>query len=242
MLNQQAHGRIYNFSAGPGALPLPVLEQAQAELLNYAGSGMSVMEMSHRSKQFDDVLQRAEADLRALLDMPSNYHLLFLQGGATLQFAMAPMNLLPPGASADYINTGAWAQGALKEARKLGNVRVAATAEASGFNYVPTQAELDLDLQAAYLHFTSNETIHGVEWPAEPQPPAGVPLVCDASSDILSRPLDVSRYSLIYAGAQKNIGPAGATLVIVRDDVLERVPSGLPIMLDYRMLAEHKSL
>jgi phosphoserine aminotransferase len=234
--------RVHNFSAGPAVLPESVLQQAQAELLDYGGMGMSVMEMSHRSAPFEAIIQGAEADLRALLNVPSAYKILFLQGGATLQFAMAPMNLRPAGASADYTKTGAWGSGAIKEAEKSGRVRVAASTEASNFNYMPAQADLDLDPQAAYLHFTSNETIHGVEWMTEPTPPPGVPLVCDISSDFLSRPVDVTRYGLIYGGAQKNLGPAGVTLVIIREDLLERVPPGLPIMLDYRLLAENKSL
>ena len=236
--------RVHNFSAGPAVLPEPVLRQAQAELLDYAGTGMSVMEMSHRSAPFEAIIQGAEADLRALLNIPANYKILFLQGGATLQFAMVPMNLRPAGASADYTKTGAWGSGAIKEAEKSGRVRMAASTEAGHFTYMPSQAELDLDPQAAYLHFTSNETIHGVEWPAnaEPVPPPGVPLVCDMSSDFLSRPVDVRKYGLIYGGAQKNLGPAGVTLVILHEDLLERVPPKLPIMLDYKLLAENKSL
>jgi phosphoserine aminotransferase len=237
-------GRIHNFSAGPATLPLPVLEQVRDEMLNWRGSGMSVMEMSHRSAHFEDIIGRAEADLRALFGIPGDYQILFLQGGATLQFAMLPMNLLPSGASADYILTGAWAKAAIKEAGKVGRVRVAGSSETSSFSYIPSPADLQLDPQAAYLHFTSNETIHGVAWAAgaEPEPPSGVPLVCDASSDIASRPLDVKKYGLIYAGAQKNLGPSGVTLVIVRQDLLERVPPKLPLMLDYKVLAENKSL
>jgi phosphoserine aminotransferase len=237
-------GRLHNFSAGPGVLPVPVLEQVQAELLNYPGAGMSVMEMSHRSAPFEAILNTAEADLRALLGIPAHYKVLFLQGGATQQFAMVPMNLRPAGASADYILSGAWGQGAFKEARKLGKARAAASLEADHYTRLPAQKELDLDPAAAYLHMTSNETIHGVEWPAggEPLPPVGVPLVCDMSSDIASRPVDVSKYALIYAGAQKNLGPAGVTLVIVREDLLARTPAGLPIVLDYKLQAEHKSL
>jgi len=234
--------RLHNFSAGPAVMPVPVLEQAREELLNWRGSGMSVMEMSHRSAHFESILQGAEAGLRELLRIPDPYPILFLQGGATLQFAMVPMNLRPSGASADYLLTGAWAKAALKEAEKLGTVRVAATSESGNFNAVPSQAELQLDPRAAYLHFTSNETIHGIEWAAEPQPLAGVPLVCDASSDIASRPLEVTKYGLIYAGAQKNLGPSGITVVIVRRDLLERVPPKLPIMLDYRQQADNKSL
>ncbi len=237
-----AAGRIFNLNAGPAMLPLPVLEQVQAELLNYGGTGMSVMEISHRSKQFEAILSGAEADLRALLGIPDDYAVVFMQGGATLQFAMVAMNLLPAGQSADYILTGSWANAAYKEAKKLGRVRAAATGEAGGFSEVPAQAALDLDPAAAYLHFTTNETIHGVEWPAEPVPPAGVTLVADMSSDFVSRPVDISKYGLIYAGAQKNLGPAGVTLVIVNRSLLERVPANLPLMLDYRVMAENKSL
>jgi len=234
--------RAHNFNAGPAVMPEPVLERIRGEMLSYNGTGMSVMEMSHRSKEFEDILRRAEADLRLLLNIPDAYAILFLQGGAHLQFAMAPMNLLPKGGSADYVLTGTWAQTAIKEAEKIGSVRIAASTKADNFNRIPAPSELQLDPGAAYLHFTSNETIHGVEWQAEPGPLDGVPLVCDASSDILSRSIDVTRYGLIYAGAQKNLGPSGVTLVIVRRDLLARTPPGLPVMLDYRLLAESRSL
>ena len=232
--------RVFNFNAGPGALPLEVLEQAQAELLDFKGTGMSVMEMSHRSKEFEAVIGGAEADLRTLLGIPANYKVLFQQGGASLQFTMVPMNLLPTGASADYIVTGVWGKTALKEAAKLGKVRTAANTEADGFKSLPTS--FDYDPNAAYLHFTSNETIHGIEFFTEPTPPAGVPLVCDASSDFISHPVDVSKYALMYAGAQKNAGPSGVTIVIVRDDMLERVPANLPVMLDYKAQAATGSM
>jgi phosphoserine aminotransferase len=232
--------RVFNFNPGPGTLPLEVLEQAQAEMLDFKGTGMSVMEISHRSKEFEAVIQTAEADLRVLLNISANYKILFLQGGASLQFTMLPMNLLPANASADYIVTGVWGKTAIKEARKIGKARTAANTEADGFTSLPEA--LDLDPQAAYLHFTSNETIHGIEYFNEPTPPAGVPLVCDASSDFISRPIDVSKYSLIYAGAQKNAGPSGVTIVIIRDDLLERVPANMPVMLDYKALAESGSL
>ena len=231
--------RVYNFNPGPAVLPLEVLQQAQSELLDFKGTGMSVMEISHRSKEFEAVIQTAEADLRELLGIPNNYKVLFLQGGASLQFAMLPMNLRSSG-SADYIVTGTWSKTAIKEAAKLGAARAAANTEAEGFKSLP--AKLDLDPKAAYLHFTSNETIHGVEFFTEPTPPAGVPLVCDASSDFISRPIDVSKYALIYAGAQKNAGPAGVTVVIIRDDMLERTPANLPVMLDYKALAASGSL
>ncbi len=231
--------RAFNFNPGPGALPLEVLRQAQAELLDFKGTGMSVMEISHRSKEFEGVIQTAEADLRELLGIPANYKIMFLQGGATLQFAMLAMNLRASG-SADYIVTGAWSKIALREASKLGAARAAANTEADGFNGLP--AKLDLDPKAAYLHMTSNETIHGVEFFSEPTPPAGVPLVCDTSSDFVSRPIDVTKYGMIYGGAQKNAGPAGVTVVIIRDDMLERTPANLPVMLDYKTLAASGSL
>jgi phosphoserine aminotransferase len=234
--------RIHNFGAGPAALPLPVLERVQEELLDYGGSGMSVMEMSHRSAAFEGIIGRAEADLRALVGLGDDHAVLFLQGGASLQFAMVPANLRPASASADYVVSGHWARAALKEARKSGRARAAGSTEATAFDRVPAQAELDLDPDAAYLHFTSNNTIYGTQWAAAPEPPPGVPLVCDASSDVLSRPIDASACGLLYAGAQKNLGPAGVTLVIVRRDLLERTPGGLPSLLDYRLLAEGRSL
>ena len=231
--------RAYNFNPGPGALPLEVLQQAQSELLDFKGTGMSVMEISHRSKEFEGVIQTAEADLRELLGIPANYKVMFLQGGATLQFAMLAMNLRAAG-SADYIVTGAWSKIALKEAQKLGTARAAANTETDGFNCIP--ASLDLDPNAAYLHFTSNETIHGVEYFSEPTPPNGVPLVCDGSSNFISRPIDISKYAFLYAGAQKNAGPSGVTVVIARDDMIERTPANLPVMLDYKTLAASGSL
>jgi phosphoserine aminotransferase len=234
--------RVHNFSAGPAVLPLAVLDQVQAELLDYRGTGMSVMEMSHRSPAFEDIIGRAEADLRALLGLGEEFAVLFLQGGASLQFTMVPMNLRPAGASADYVLTGHWSKAALKEAEKLGAVRVAGSSEATKFDRLPAVGEVQADAKAAYLHFTSNNTIYGIEWFTEPMVPEGVPLVCDASSDFLSRPLPVEKYGLVYAGAQKNLGPAGVTVVVVRRDLLERVPEGLPALLDYRLLAENKSL
>ncbi len=234
--------RVYNFNPGPATLPEVVLEQARDEMLDYAGAGMSVMEISHRSPQFEGLLNQAEADLRALLSIPGNYKVLFLQGGASLQFAMAPMNLRPAGASADYVLTGSWAKSAIKEADKLGCTRVIGATEKDHFNRLPDPAELEFDPQAAYLHFTANETIQGLEWAAEPVGPENVPLVCDASSNIASKPIDVSKYGVIYAGAQKNLGPSGVTLVIIRDDLLNGVPPKLPVMLDYKVLAESKSL
>jgi phosphoserine aminotransferase len=235
------HERVFNFSAGPAVLPLSVLERSQKDLVSFPGAGMSVLEMSHRSAPFDKIIKEAEADLRTLLGIPETYKVLFLQGGASLQFSMVPMNLLLKGKSADYILTGSWSQLALKEAKKLGDTRVAATTEDTNFNRIPAQDELKTDSSAAYAHFTSNNTIYGTQWKTEPDV-GSVPLVCDASSDILSRPLEVSKYGLIYAGAQKNAGPAGVTIVIIRDDLIERVPAGLPSLLDYRLIAEKESL
>ena len=233
--------RVYNFNAGPAVLPVPVLEEAQRDLVALPGVGMSVLEISHRSKTFEGILAEAEADLRAVLGVPDNYKVIFLGGGASLQFTMVAMNLLPKDGSADYINTGSWAVAAIKEAKKLGGVNIAATTEAEKFSRIPRPEELMLDPNAAYVHFTSNNTIEGTEWFAEPET-GSVPLVCDASSDILSRPIDVKKYGLVYAGAQKNMGPAGVTVVIIRDDLLARAPSGLPSMLDYKLQAEKQSL
>ncbi len=227
--------RAHNFNAGPSILPMQVLEQAQKELLDFRGTGMSVMEISHRSKEFEAVIGEAEADLRTLMGIPENYKVLFLQGGATLQFAMIPMNFRAPGQSADYVVTGAWSKGALKEAKKLGDSKVAYTGEADNFNRVPGQKDLSLDANSAYLYYCSNETIHGVEFNAEPVPPSGVPLICDSSSDFISRPVDVAKHGMIYAGAQKNAGPAGVVVAIIRDDLLTRVPANLPAMLDYNV-------
>ena len=233
--------RIFNFSAGPAVLPVPVLERAREEMLSLPGVGMSVMEISHRSKTFQAIVDGAEAGLRGLMGIPDGYHVLFLQGGASLQFSMVPMNLLAGGGSADYVLTGSWGKKALKEAKKVGAANVAADMADSGYNRVPAQDELKLDPNAAYVHMTSNETIEGVEWRGEPEV-GGVPLVCDMSSDICSRPVDVSRYALIYAGAQKNLGPSGVTVVIIRDDMLGRARDGLSTMLDYRTHAQNKSL
>jgi len=233
--------RIFNFSAGPAVLPLPVLEEAQRELISLPGVGMSVMEISHRSKTFDNIIGGAEAGLRELLGIPANYHVLFLQGGASLQFSMIPMNFLPANGTADYVLTGSWGKKAIKEAKKAGAVNVAATMADGGFTRVPGNDELNLDANAAYVHITTNETIEGVEWKAEPEV-ENVPLIADASSDILSHPIPVEKYGFIYAGAQKNMGPSGVTLVIVRDDLLQRIPEGLHTMLDYRTHTENKSL
>jgi phosphoserine aminotransferase len=232
--------RAHNFNAGPAGLPLEVMQQAQAELLDYKGTGMSIIEMSHRSKEFEAMINEAEANMRELLNIPSNYKVVFMQGGASLQFAMIPMNLRPAGASADYIVTGAWSKKAVQEAQKLGATHVAADMKASNYNTVPEK--LDLDPKAAYLYFCSNETIHGVEFFNEPVPPTGVELICDASSDFMSRPIDITKYAYLYAGAQKNVGPAGVVIGILREDMLERVPENMPVMLDYKVQATEKSL
>ncbi len=233
--------RIYNFSAGPAVLPLPVLEQAQREMLSLPGVGMSVMEISHRSKTFDEIIGRAESGVRELLRVPDNYHILFLQGGASLQFSMLPMNLLPAEGSADYIITGSWGKKALKEAKRCGKVNVAANMADGGFKRIPDDEEINLDPGASYLHITTNETIEGVQWKREPDA-GSVPLIADTSSDILSHPLPVEKYALIYAGAQKNIGPSGVTLVILREDLLEHISADQHTMLDYRTQVENKSL
>jgi phosphoserine aminotransferase len=233
--------RVFNFSAGPAVLPLEALEEAQRDLLSLPGVGMSILEISHRSKAFEGILAECEADLRTLGGIPQNYHVLFLQGGASLQFSMVPMNLLPAGGSADYIVTGAWSQKAVKEAKRVGTVKIAATTEAENFTRVPRQSELKLDPDAAYVHYTTNNTIFGTEFHYVPAT-GNVPLVADASSDIFSRPIEVSKFALIYAGAQKNLAPAGVTLAIVRDDMLKRTPSSLPTMLQYGVHAENMSM
>ena len=233
--------RIYNFSAGPAVLPEDVLAQARDEMLDWNGSGMSVMEMSHRGKEFMSIAEKAEADLRELMAIPANYKVLFLQGGASAQFAMVPMNLLRGKAKADYINTGQWSKKAISEAKRYCAVNVAATSEADGFNSAPAQKDWKLDAEAAYVHYTPNETIGGVEFPFVPDTGA-VPLVADMSSTILSRPVDVSKFGLIYAGAQKNIGPAGLTVVIVRDDLIGQCIAGTPTMFDYQTHAKDGSM
>jgi phosphoserine aminotransferase len=232
--------RIYNFSAGPATLPVPVLEEAQRDLLSLAGVGMSVMEISHRSKPFDEIIQGAEADFRALARVPANYKILFLQGGASLQFTMVPMNLLGAG-TADYLVTGEWAKKALKEGKRVGKVNVAATTEGENFRRIPRPDEISLTEGAAYVHMTSNNTIFGTAWPFLPET-GGAPLVSDASSDIFSQPIDVSKFGVVYAGAQKNLGPSGVTIVVVREDLLARSGDGLAPMLSYRVQAENGSL
>jgi phosphoserine aminotransferase len=233
--------RIYNFSAGPAVLPLPVLEEAQRDLIALPGVGMSVMEISHRSKTFEDILNTAIADMRALANIPGSYKVLLLQGGATLQFSMVPMNLLGVGATADYIDTGSWAEKAIKEAKKVGAVNVTGSTRGDNYTRIPSPQELSLTPGAAYVHITTNNTIEGTEWKTLPD--AGdAPLVADTSSDMLHGPIDVSRFGLIYAGAQKNLGPSGVTLVIIREDLLERSPATLPTFLNYKIHAENNSL
>ena len=233
--------RVFNFSAGPAVLPEAVLRQAAEEMLDWHASGMSVMEMSHRGKEFIAIAEEAEAGLRSLMAIPGNYKVLFLQGGASLQFAMVPINLLRGKASADYVNTGEWSKKAIKEAQAFCKVNVAASAEDRAFTYAPERAGWKLDPNAAYVHVCTNETIGGVEFHWVPDT-GGVPLVADMSSHILSRPIDVSRYGLIYAGAQKNIGPAGLTIVIVREDLLGHAPKGTASMLDYKVHADAQSM
>ena len=233
--------RVYNFSAGPAALPEEVLQQAGEELLDWQGSGMSVMEMSHRGKEFMSIAEQAETDVRELLAIPDDYRVLFLQGGASSQFAMVPMNLIGRTGQADYLNTGSWSKKAIAEARRYGEVNVAASTAEQHFTTVPAQQELALSPTAAYLHYTPNETIEGVEFPYVPDT-GGVPLVADMSSTLLSRPLEVSRFGVIYAGAQKNIGPAGLTLVMVREELIGEVLPGTPTMFQYVTHAESGSM
>ena len=232
--------RIFNFSAGPAVMPDPVLERAREELLSLGGAGMGVMEMSHRSPEFESVLHKAEAGIRELLGLPANYRVLFTYGGATMQFSMVPMNLLA-GGHADYITTGAWSEKAIAEARRFARVNEIFSTKGSGFRSVPADEDIVVSAGAAYVHYCSNETIDGVEFHFDLDT-GGIPAVCDASSNILSRPIDVSKYALIYAGAQKNIGPSGVTVVIIREDMLERIPDGLPLLLDYRTYASADSM
>ncbi len=233
--------RVTNFSPGPAALPLAVLEQVREELTDWQGCGMSVMEVSHRGKQFMSIAEQAEADLRELLAIPENYRVLFLQGGATMQFAAAPMNLSRPGQRADYVVTGSWGKKAVKEALRYGEATVVADAAASNYTSIPDHSTWDVSREAAFLHYTPNETIGGVEFHYVPDSD-GVPLVVDMSSTILSRPIDVSRFGVIYAGAQKNIGPAGLTIVIVREDLLGNARPETPSMLNYTVHAEAGSM
>ncbi|MCW9031061.1 MAG: 3-phosphoserine/phosphohydroxythreonine transaminase, partial [Gammaproteobacteria bacterium] len=233
--------RVFNFSAGPAMLPQTVLEQAQSEMLDWQGTGMSVMEMSHRGKDYMSIAEKAMADLREVMAIPDTHEILFLQGGASSQFAMVPMNLLRGKKSADYINTGAWSKKAIAEAKLYCDVNVAATTEGNNFSSAPNQSELKLNPDAAYVHYTPNETIGGVEFDYIPET-NGVPLVADMSSTILSRPIDVSKFAVIYAGAQKNIGPAGLTVVIVRKDLIGETITGTPSMFDYKTHADNESM
>jgi phosphoserine aminotransferase len=236
--------RIYNFSAGPAVLPVPVLEEIQRDLLALPGVGMSILEISHRSKTFEAILAGTEADIRALAGIPGNYKVLFLQGGASMQFSMVPMNLLGSGQTADYVDTGSWAEKAIKEARKVGTVHVAASTKADNYARIPASSEMELTKGAAYVHITANNTIEGTQYKALPDV-GDAPLVSDTSSEMFSGPIDVARHGLIYAGAQKNMGPAGLTIVIVRDDLLERSmqkKATLPTMLNYAVHAENTSL
>ncbi|TDR71647.1 3-phosphoserine/phosphohydroxythreonine transaminase [Paludibacterium purpuratum] len=234
--------KVYNFSSGPAVLPHSVLAEAQSELLDWHGSGMSVMEMSHRGKEFMEIIHDAEHDLRRLMAIPENYRVLFLQGGASQQFSMVPLNLLGEKKSVDVVNTGHWSKLAIKEAKHYAKVNVVASSEDRNFSYVPAEDTWQCDPNAAYLHYTSNETIGGLQFPFVPTPPEGVPLVCDMSSEFLSHEIDVNRFGLIYAGAQKNIGPSGLTVVIVREDLLDRALRITPTMLNYRVHADADSM
>jgi phosphoserine aminotransferase len=233
--------RVFNFAAGPAVLPLAVLEEVQRDMLALPGVGMSILEISHRSKTFESILEQAESDVRTLAKIPPNYRVLFLQGGASLQFSMVPMNLLTAGSTADYIDTGSWAEKAIKEAKRVGNVNIAATTKSDNYARIPEPSEITLTPGAAYVHMTSNNTIEGTEFKRVPDV-GETPLVSDTSSDMFSCPIDVTKHALIYAGAQKNMGPAGATVVIVRDDMLARSSKALPTMLNYAVHAENKSL
>ena len=232
--------RVFNFSAGPAVLPLPVLREAQRDLVALPGVGMSILEISHRSATFERIFTDAIGALRKLAGVPANYKMLLLQGGASLQFTMVPMNLLLPGKTADYIDTGSWSKKAIKEARRVGTVNVAASGASDNYNRIPGDDEIHLSSGAAYVHITGNNTIAGTEWPALPDV-GDRPIVNDASSHILSGPVDVRKYGMIYAGAQKNLGPSGVTLVIIREDLIERSPDDLPSMLSYRTHADNDS-
>jgi phosphoserine aminotransferase len=233
--------KIYNYSAGPAILPDPVLERARDEIMSLGGIWMSVIEISHRSRQFETILHAAEQGLRSLLDIPSNYRILFLQGGATLQFSMIPMNFLGADDTADYVLTGAWGKKAIKEAKRCGRVNIPFSSAETGFRSVPPEGGLSFSPNAKYVHYTSNETIEGVEFQYEIDG-GGIPVVCDMSSNILSKPIDIEKYGLIYAGAQKNNGPSGVTVVIISDEMLASVPEGQHSLLDYRAIAENDSM
>jgi len=234
--------RIHNFNAGPGVLPEAVLRQAQQDLWNIGGSGMGIAEHSHRGKLFERVIAETEADARELGGIPDNYKVLFIQGGATQQFAMVPLNLLAPGRTADYLVTGVWAQKALQEARKFGSTHVALSGEAEKFLRIPPVSAIRYSERPVYVHLTTNNTIYGTQWKTEPPVPAGVPLVADTSSDMFSRPIDIAKYGVVYAGAQKNLGPSGIVLVILRQDLAELAEPSLPVMLQYRTYVKERSL
>ena len=235
-----SEGRIYNFSAGPSMMPLPVLEKAAAEMTNYGGSGMSVMEMSHRSKYYDDIINGAQDVLRRVYNIPDNYRILFMQGGATMQFSAVPLNLMVTG-KADYAITGNFARNAYKDAKKFGDIHIAATSEADNFTWVPTPDQLDIRPDADYFYICANNTIFGTEWHYDPN--AGdVPVVADMSSNILSKPVDISKYGMIYAGAQKNMGPAGMAVVIIREDLMGHYRENMPVLLDYQLMADKNSM
>jgi phosphoserine aminotransferase len=234
--------RIHNFSAGPAVLPEPVLRKAQDAIWNVAASGIGIMEHSHRGKVFERIHNEAEQACRSLGGIPDNYRVLFLQGGASLQFAMVPMNLLTPERTADYLVTGVWSQKAVKEAKPVGEVHIAATSEGTNFDRIPSPTEIRYSANPTYVHITTNNTIFGTQWRTEPSLPAGVPLVADTSSDMYSRPIDIRKYGIIYAGAQKNLGPSGVVLVIIRDDLVEAGAKSLPTMLQYRTHAAENSL
>ncbi|OYW24332.1 MAG: phosphoserine transaminase, partial [Planctomycetales bacterium 12-60-4] len=232
--------RIWNFSAGPAVMPECVLEEARENLLSLGTTGIGIMEHSHRGKAFLKVYEETEALCREVGSIPANYKVLFLQGGASLQFAMVPMNFLSPAATADYLVTGAWAEKARDEAQRFGNVHAACTSQDENYSYIPAACQFSAN--PAYVHYTSNNTIFGTQYATEPTPPTEAPLICDASSDIFSRPLDITKYGLIYAGAQKNLGPSGVTLVIIREDLIERGSKELPAMLQYRTHAKNDSM
>ena len=234
--------RIFNFSAGPAALPEPVLRKAQEAIWNVAGSGIGIMEHSHRGKVFDRIISEAEESCRRLGNIPDDYRVLFLQGGASLQFAMVPMNLLSSDRTADYLVTGVWSQKAVKEAKPIGKVHIAASSEGTNFDRIPKSNEIRYSQNPVYVHLTTNNTIFGTQWRSEPSVPSGVPLVADTSSDMYSRPIDTRKYGLIYAGAQKNLGPSGVVLVIIRNDLVEAGAKNLPTMLQYRTHAAENSL
>jgi phosphoserine aminotransferase len=232
--------RVFNFNPGPAALPLPVLQEIKEDLLNYKGEGLSIMEMSHRSATFDSIIKEAETLIKEVLQIPDGYKVIFMQGGATLQFAAVPLNLISVNQSADYINTGSWSKKAIQEAQKLGKkVNVIASSEDTNYSFIPKN--FTINSNAAYLHITSNNTIFGTQWHDYPDT-GSVPLVCDMSSDIACRPIDISKFALIYAGAQKNIGPAGVTLVIMREDLLEKSPDEIPTMTSYKLIGGKDSL